>query len=249
MCILADWGGADDEAIWEYARREGFTIVSKDSDFQERSVLCGSPPKVIWLRIPNSSTSEIAACDSWRSSRDSGFHRRSLRDAASFESPLACPGFLLSIPEILSSLWVGDSGESSLRESRFVIEGDSKVGAFRHGPVKILRQLPVRKGFRFQRGYSVARAIGGVGLIVGSSFVGAENLPVSASASKPSSAPFSSIRSSRQSFQRRSRGITFSVGTVSIRQGQAHWNLVILNGAGQPLIGILRDPLARRFAP
>ncbi len=30
-------GSADDEAIWEYARREGFTIVSKDSDFQERS--------------------------------------------------------------------------------------------------------------------------------------------------------------------------------------------------------------------
>src|SRR2546427_8284480 len=68
-------------------------------------------------------------------------------------------------------------------------EGDSKVGAFRHGPVKILRQLPVRKGFRFQRGYSVARAIGGVGLIVGSSFVCAENLPVSASVAKPSSAP------------------------------------------------------------
>jgi predicted nuclease of predicted toxin-antitoxin system len=54
-------GSADDEAIWEYAKREGFTIVSKDSDFQERSVLRGSPPKVIWLRIPNSSTSEIAA--------------------------------------------------------------------------------------------------------------------------------------------------------------------------------------------
>ncbi len=52
---------------------------------------------------------------------------------------------------------------------------------------EILRQLPVRKGFRFQRGYSVARAIGGVGLIVGSSFVCAENLPVSASVAKPSS--------------------------------------------------------------
>jgi predicted nuclease of predicted toxin-antitoxin system len=52
---------ADDEAIWEYAGRGGFTIVSKDSDFQERSVLRGSPPKVIWLRIPNSSTAEIAA--------------------------------------------------------------------------------------------------------------------------------------------------------------------------------------------
>ena len=54
-------GSADDEAIWEYAEREGFAIVSKDSDFQERSVLRGSPPKVIWLRIPNSSTVEIAA--------------------------------------------------------------------------------------------------------------------------------------------------------------------------------------------
>ena len=56
-CGLAS---ADDEAIWEYAEREGFVIVSKDSDFQERSVLRGSPPKVIWLRIPNSSATEIA---------------------------------------------------------------------------------------------------------------------------------------------------------------------------------------------
>ena len=54
-------GSADDEAIWEYAKRGEFSIVSKDSDFQERSVLRGSPPKVIWLRIPNSSTPEIAA--------------------------------------------------------------------------------------------------------------------------------------------------------------------------------------------
>lgn len=54
-------GSAGDDAIWEYAKREGFSIVSKDSDFQERSVLRGSPPKIIWLRIPNSSTNEIAA--------------------------------------------------------------------------------------------------------------------------------------------------------------------------------------------
>jgi predicted nuclease of predicted toxin-antitoxin system len=31
---------ADDEVIWQYARDKGFAIVSKDSDFQERSVLC-----------------------------------------------------------------------------------------------------------------------------------------------------------------------------------------------------------------
>ena len=54
-------GSKDDESIWVYAKHEGFTIVSKDSDFQERSVLRGSPPKVIWLRIPNSSTTEISA--------------------------------------------------------------------------------------------------------------------------------------------------------------------------------------------
>jgi predicted nuclease of predicted toxin-antitoxin system len=44
---------ASDSEIWEYAKSHGLTIVSKDFDFQERSVLRGSPPKVIWLRIPN----------------------------------------------------------------------------------------------------------------------------------------------------------------------------------------------------
>jgi predicted nuclease of predicted toxin-antitoxin system len=52
---------ADDSAIWEYARNNGFTIVSKDADFPERGVLWGSPPKVIWIRRGNCSTLEIAA--------------------------------------------------------------------------------------------------------------------------------------------------------------------------------------------
>jgi predicted nuclease of predicted toxin-antitoxin system len=52
-------GNADDFAIWEYAKDNGFTIVSKDSDFQERSVLHGHPPKFIWLRAANCSTKEI----------------------------------------------------------------------------------------------------------------------------------------------------------------------------------------------
>ena len=30
-----------------------FTIVSKDSDFQQRSLLFGHPPKFIWLRVGN----------------------------------------------------------------------------------------------------------------------------------------------------------------------------------------------------
>jgi predicted nuclease of predicted toxin-antitoxin system len=47
---------ASDDDIWEYAKLNGFAIVSKDSDFNERSVLRGSPPKVIWLRIRNCTT-------------------------------------------------------------------------------------------------------------------------------------------------------------------------------------------------
>jgi predicted nuclease of predicted toxin-antitoxin system len=45
--------GQTDEGVWEYARANGFIIVSKDSDFQQRSLLYGYPPKLIWLRIGN----------------------------------------------------------------------------------------------------------------------------------------------------------------------------------------------------
>ena len=44
---------ADDSTIWQYAKAEGYAIVSKDSDFQQRSLLHGSPPKFIWLRVGN----------------------------------------------------------------------------------------------------------------------------------------------------------------------------------------------------
>jgi predicted nuclease of predicted toxin-antitoxin system len=48
--------GAPDVEVWQYARENGFAIVSKDSDFARRSFLLGSPPKVIWLRIGNCTT-------------------------------------------------------------------------------------------------------------------------------------------------------------------------------------------------
>jgi predicted nuclease of predicted toxin-antitoxin system len=51
--------GFSDEAIWDYARNHGFTIVSKDSDFYQRSVLYGHPPKLIWLRIGNCTRAEL----------------------------------------------------------------------------------------------------------------------------------------------------------------------------------------------
>ena len=49
----------DDAIIWEYAKTNGFVIVSKDADFHQRSLLYGHPPKFIYLRIGNSPTSKI----------------------------------------------------------------------------------------------------------------------------------------------------------------------------------------------
>ena len=52
---------ADDSEIWTFAAANDFSIVSKDIDFQNRSQLFGHPPKVIWLRVGNRSTSDIVA--------------------------------------------------------------------------------------------------------------------------------------------------------------------------------------------
>lgn len=58
---LCGLGSSDDGAIWEYAKAIGFAIVSRDSDFQERSILLGSPPKVIWLRASNWKSADVAS--------------------------------------------------------------------------------------------------------------------------------------------------------------------------------------------
>lgn len=50
---------AEDSEIWQHAKDHGMAIVSKDADFQQRSLLYGAPPKFIWLRVGNCSTSEI----------------------------------------------------------------------------------------------------------------------------------------------------------------------------------------------
>ena len=51
---------ASDNELWEYARDNVFVIVTKDSDFHELSILYGPPPKVIWLKIGNSTASAVA---------------------------------------------------------------------------------------------------------------------------------------------------------------------------------------------
>lgn len=49
----------EDSTIWNYAKDNGFTIVSKDADFHQRSLVYGHPPKFIYLRIGNSPTRTI----------------------------------------------------------------------------------------------------------------------------------------------------------------------------------------------
>jgi predicted nuclease of predicted toxin-antitoxin system len=51
--------GATDVAIWERARIDACTIVSKDNDFRQLSFLHGAPPKVIWLSVGNAGTEAI----------------------------------------------------------------------------------------------------------------------------------------------------------------------------------------------
>jgi predicted nuclease of predicted toxin-antitoxin system len=52
---------ADDSMIWDYAEQNGFAIVSKDSDFETRSLTYGHPPKFLWLQIGNCSVKDIQA--------------------------------------------------------------------------------------------------------------------------------------------------------------------------------------------
>lgn len=47
------------EPIWSFADRNGFTIVSKDSDFLHLALLRGHPPKVVHIRLGNCSTKHL----------------------------------------------------------------------------------------------------------------------------------------------------------------------------------------------
>lgn len=50
---------ATDETVWNFARDNNFVIVTQDSDFYERSLIFGFPPKTIWLQTDNTSTTNL----------------------------------------------------------------------------------------------------------------------------------------------------------------------------------------------
>ena len=50
---------ASDSIVWSYAQTNDYIIVTKDSDFNDMSVLRGFPPKVIWLQLGNCTTRDL----------------------------------------------------------------------------------------------------------------------------------------------------------------------------------------------
>jgi predicted nuclease of predicted toxin-antitoxin system len=48
-----------DPVVWDYAKDSDLMIVSKDSDMHDLSLVLGSPPKVIWIRLGNCSTAQV----------------------------------------------------------------------------------------------------------------------------------------------------------------------------------------------
>jgi predicted nuclease of predicted toxin-antitoxin system len=74
-------GGSGDQRVWQLAREHDCVLVTKDEDFHRLSVMQGVPPKVVWIRLGNCSTRDIAgllrqheqAIRSFVDDRDSGF--------------------------------------------------------------------------------------------------------------------------------------------------------------------------------
>jgi len=58
--MLENLDEATDIRVWRFARQNGYTIVTKDSDFNDLAIYQGSPPKVIWLKIGNCRVAKIA---------------------------------------------------------------------------------------------------------------------------------------------------------------------------------------------
>ena len=79
---------AADTDVWQYASENGFIIASKDADFQQRALLLGCPPKVIWVRLGNCSTADIKR-----------LFRSRIRDLITFEADPVASFLAISFSE------------------------------------------------------------------------------------------------------------------------------------------------------
>ena len=58
--MLESLDESTDIDVWRFARQNSYTIVTKDSDFNDLAIYRGTPPKIIWLKIGNCKVSQIA---------------------------------------------------------------------------------------------------------------------------------------------------------------------------------------------
>lgn len=58
VCLL-NLDTSDDQVVWQFAKDNDFIIVSQESDFNDKSVLYGFPPKILWIRTGNVATRNI----------------------------------------------------------------------------------------------------------------------------------------------------------------------------------------------
>ena len=55
----AGLGSSSDITIWDFAKANHFTFLTRDKDFANLSIAKGAPPKVILLQTGNCSTVEV----------------------------------------------------------------------------------------------------------------------------------------------------------------------------------------------
>ncbi len=57
--MLENLDEVSDEKVWFFARSHDYTIVTKDSDFNDLAIYRGVPPKIIWLKVGNCKVAHI----------------------------------------------------------------------------------------------------------------------------------------------------------------------------------------------
>jgi predicted nuclease of predicted toxin-antitoxin system len=57
--VLLGLQAATDAEIWEFAKTQGYVVVSRDADFADLSLLKGTPPKLIRLHAQSEPRSNI----------------------------------------------------------------------------------------------------------------------------------------------------------------------------------------------
>ena len=57
--MLENIDEVSDEKVWTFARNNDYTIVTKESVFNDIAIYKGTPPKIIWIKLGNCKIAEI----------------------------------------------------------------------------------------------------------------------------------------------------------------------------------------------